>query len=572
MAFPSHNVRRDEEVEMLNRCCMAVLGAVLCLFAEDGNAADPVDLGGVREEHVMVPMRDGVRLSAFLFFPPGDGPWPVLLEQRYANGSDPNTKKNFAKLARGGYVTVLANFRGSQESEGVWKGYRHLAWGEQQDGYDLVEWLAAQKWSTGKVGTFGSSQAGFAQNFLAVTQPPHLVAQYMIDTGLSLFHEGYRIGGTQRPMRFKTMDKVCRVPEHNQELMREWYRHQTYDDYWADEDCTRFFDKMNVPCFTIGSWYDFMCVGSIESYIGRQHRGGPNSLGKQQLLIGPWLHGRYKETNVANEMAYPENAKFPMDDHMIRWFDHYLKGVDNGVDRDPTVRYYVMGALGEKDAPGNIWRTAADWPVPATNVPYYLHADGTLDASIPAAPDGFVAFDADPIHPAPIPGTAFPGAKDAREYENHPQVKTFTTEVLTEPLEWTGKVRAELYVTSDAKDTDFIVRVSDVYPDGRSILIIDYVRRARYREGYEREVFLEPGKVAKVAFDVGWLSQIFNKGHRIRVTVASTGAPFYEPNPNTGEPLTIDPPERQVVAHNSVQTNRQNASRVLAPVVELKAR
>lgn len=532
-----------------------------------GFADDPVDLGGVREEHVMIPMRDGVKLSAFLFFPAGDGPWPVLLEQRYANGSDSNTKKSFSRLARGGFVTVLANFRGSQQSEGVWKGYRHLAWGEQKDGYDLVEWLAAQKWSTGKVGTFGTSQAGFAQNFLAVTQPPHLAAQYMIDTGLSLFHEGYRIGGTQRPMRFKTMDKVCRVPEHNLALMHEWYQHQNYDSYWADEDCTRHFDKMNVPCFTVGSWYDFMNVGSIDSFIGRQHHGGPKSRGTQQLLIGPWLHGRFKEINVVNEMTYPENARFAMEDHIIQWFDHHLKGKDNGVEKAPTIRYYVMGALGENEAPGNAWRTADDWPVAAAHTPYYLHPDGALHTSLPTDAKGFVAFDADPVHPAPIPGTAFPGAKDAREYEKHPHVKTFTTDELSEPIEWTGKVQAELYVTSDAKDTDFIVRVSDVYPDGRSILIIDYIRRARYRDGFDKEVFLEKGKIAKVAFDVGWLSQIFNKGHRIRVTVASTGAPFFEPNPNTGEPLTIEPPERQVVARNTVQTNKNQASRVIAPVI-----
>ncbi len=545
-----------------------IVFALGLLVASSSPAADPVDLGGVRFEHVMIPMRDGVKLSAFLFFPPGDGPWPVLLEQRYANGGrDPGTQKSFAKLARGGYVTVLANFRGSQESEGLWEGYRNLAWGERQDGYDLVEWLGTQKWFTGKVGTFGSSQAGFAQNFLAVTQPPHLAAQYMIDTGLSLFHEGYRIGGIQRPLRFKTMSGVCRVPEHNDALMVEWYKHQNYDDYWADEDCTKHFDKMNVPCFTVGSWYDFMCVGSVDSFIGRQHHGGPKSRGTQQLLIGPWLHGRFKETNVANEMTYPENAKFAMEDHMLQWFDHYLKGKDNGVEKEPTVRYYVMGALGEQDAPGNVWRTANDWPIAADHTAYYLHSDGALRTSSPTEAKGSVAFDADPVRPAPIPGTAFPGAKDAQEYERHPQVKTFTTDELVEPIEWTGKVQAELYVTSDAKDTDFIVRVSDVYPDGRSILIIDYIRRARYRDGYEKEVFLEKGKVAKVAFDVGWLSQVFNKGHRIRVTVASTGAPFFEPNPNTGEPLTIEPPERQITAHNTVETNKEHASKVIAPVV-----
>jgi predicted acyl esterase len=560
------NLARFPSQRHRNMYCKSLL--IACLLVVPVSAADPIDLGGVTETHEMIPMRDGIRLSAYIYTPPGKGPWPVILEQRYANANDPNTRKSFAKLASGGYVSVLANFRGSQQSEGVWRGYRHLAWGEQKDGYDLVEWLAKQPWSTGKIGTFGSSQAGFAQNFLAVTQPPHLVAQYMIDTGLSLYHEGYRIGGVTRPERFKGMDKVARVPEHNRELMAEWFKHPKYDSYWAAEDCTRYFDKMNVPCFTVGSWYDFMCVGSVDSYVGRQHRGGPGSIGTQQLLIGPWLHGRFKETNKSNEMEYPENAKFAMEAHMLRWFDHYLKGIDNGVTTEPTVRYYVMGAVGEAGAPGNEWRTAADWPIPSQSTPYYLHADKRLGITVPESADAKVTWLADPLRPAPIPTIAFPGAKDAREFEAHAEVRTFTTDVLQEPVEWTGKVQAELYVSSDARDTDFIVRVSDVYPDGRSILIMDYVRRARYRDGYEREVFMEPGEIYKVAFDVGWLSQVFNAGHRIRVTVASTGAPFYEPNPNTDEDLTIDFPANTVVAKNTLHVNRNNASRVLAPVIK----
>lgn len=549
----------------------AILPVILAQLAPEKLSLDPpVDLAGVWERHVMIPMRDGTRLSAYLYFPPGDGPWPVLLEQRYANSRDPGSRQSFARLAKGGYVTCIANFRGSQLSEGTWVGYRALGWGELKDGYDLVEWLAAQPWSTAAVGTLGSSQAGFAQNFLAVTQPPHLKAQYMIDTGLSLYHEGYRIGGTTRPQRFQTMDKVCRVPEHNQAQLREWFAHPTYDAYWAEEDCTRFWDKMNVPCFTIGSWYDFMNIGSIESFIGRQHRGGERSRGSQQLLIGPWLHGRMKETNKTSEMTYPENAKFPMEAHMIRWFDHYLKGVDNGVEKEDAVRYYVMGALGEPDAPGNEWRIAKDWPLPAAATSFYLHSDQSLRPSLPESADGSTIFLADPLHPNSIPGTAFPGAADAQKFEAQPEVRTFTTEALTEPVQWTGKVQAELFVSSSAKDTDFIVRVSDVYPDGRSILIVDYVRRARYRDGYEKEVFMEPGEIYKVAFDVGWLSQIFNKGHRIRVTIASTGAPFFEPNPNTGEPLGLEPltEKNTVVAKNTVYLNKQHSSRIIAPVVK----
>lgn len=543
------------------------LPLALLLLPAPARAADPpLDLGAVTEKHEMVPMRDGTKLSVYLYFPPGAGPWPVLLEQRYADLTAPATRKTFAKLAEGGYVVAAQNFRGAGKSEGTWVGYRALGWGEQKDGFDTVEWLAKQPWSTGKVGTFGTSQAGFAQNFLAVTRPPALKAQYMIDTGLSLYHEGYRIGGTTRPERFKAMGTVCRVPEHNRALLKEWFAHPTYDAYWAAEDCTKHIDKMDVPCFTVGSWYDFMCVGSVDSYVGRQHKGGPNSRGKQQLLIGPWPHGRFKNTNKVGDLEYPENAQFDTEVHMIRWFDHHLKGKDNGAMKDPTVRYYTMGAVGEKGAPGNEWRAADDWPVKATAAPYYLRAGGGLSANAPAEEKSSTAFAADPKEPATIPGPGFPGAKDARDFEKQENVKTFTTDVLTEPVEWTGIVRAELFVSSSAKDTDFIVRVCDVYPDGRSVLVMDYVRRARYREGYEKEVFMEPGQVYPVNFDIGWTSLVFNNGHRIRVTVASTGAPFYEPNPNTGEPLTLDFPKDSVVATNAVHHDKTRASRIVAPV------
>ncbi len=223
-----------------------------------------------------------------------------------------------------------------------------LGWGELKDGYDACEWLATQSWSTGKVGTFGSSQAGYAQNFLAVTQPPHLTAQYMVDTGLSLFHEGYRIGGTTRPARFKSLSQVARDPADNDRLLEEWFQHPHYDDYWRDEDCSLHFDKMNVPCFTIGSWYDFMNQGSIASFQGRQQHGGENSRGKQQLIIGPWLHGRLNKGSKVGDLVYPENAIWPEHEHMIRWFDYWLKGKDTGVEQEPAVRYYVMGAVGEE--------------------------------------------------------------------------------------------------------------------------------------------------------------------------------------------------------------------------------
>ncbi len=516
----------------------------------------------------MIPMRDGKRLSAYLFFPKGEGKWPAIFEQRYADISSAGSRKAAAKFAEGGFVIALVNYRGTHESEGTYVGYRALQWGELRDGYDVCEWLAAQPWCTGKVGTYGGSQAGYAQNYLAVTQPPHLVAQYMTDTGLSLFHEGYRIGGVTRPERFLGQAKVVRDPADGLALLKEWDAHPNYDAYWRDEDCTPHFDKMKVPCFTIGSWYDFMVQGSVASFIGRQQHGGEKSRGQQMLLLGPWLHGGYPKSNRIGELVFPENAFFDVYAHMTRWFNHYLKGENNGVETESTVRYYVMGAAGERGAPGNQWREAKDWPPPARSTSYFLHDDGKLAPDASSVTRGSTSYASDPKQPMSMPGTSFPGARDARPFEAQGEVRTWTTDVLRNPVEWTGEVTAEIFVSSTARDTDFILRVSDVYPDGRSMLLMDYPMRARYREGFDKQKLLGPGEVAKLSWHIGFTSIIFNKGHRIRVTVASTGAPLYEPNNQTGGPQAFDWMKTTQSAINTIWHDKAHASRIIAPVLK----
>ncbi len=546
-----------------------------------------LDFGTVREEHIMIPMRDGKRLSAYVYFPKSeraDQKWPAIFEQRYADITGPGSRKNAAKFAEGGFVIALVNFRGTHESEGVYRGYRGLQWGELRDGYDVCEWLAEQPWCSGKIGTYGGSQAGYAQNYLAVTQPPHLVAQYMTDTGLSLFHEGYRIGGATKPQRFIKGGSVARDPKDNDALLAEWDAHPNYDEYWRDENASLHFGKMNVPCFTIGSWFDFMCQGSVWSFQGRQQEGGPNSRGAQQLILGPWLHGGYPKSNKIGELVFPENAQFDVYAHMTKWFNHFLKGEDNGVEKDTTVCYYVMGAVGEKDAPGNVWREAKDWPPRTRTTDYFLHSDGELRGSdvisrwgserkfalykTGAAPS--TSYASDPRQPMSLPFTGFPGAKDARPFEQQSEVRTWTTDVLQNLVEWTGEVTAEVWVSSTAKDTDFILRVTDVYPDGRSILLMDYPQRARYRDGFVRQHLLTPGEPVKLAWHIGFTSIIFNKGHRIRVTIASTGAPFYEPNNQTGGKQTVDWMKTTQPAINTIWHDAAHPSRIIAPVLREK--
>jgi putative CocE/NonD family hydrolase len=224
-----------------------------------------------------------------------------------------------------------------------------------------------------------------------------------------------------------------------------------------------------------------------------------------------------------------------------------------------------MGAVGEPDAPGNVWREAVDWPPPAREQSLFLQAEGRLDVAQPEAQGGSTSYVSDPRQPMQIEGRGFPGARDARGFETQAEVRTWTTEPLSEPVEWTGAVQAELWLSSTAPDTDVIVRVSDVYPDGRSLLVMDYPLRARYREGFEKQVPLTPGEPAKLAWRLGWTSLIFNKGHRIRVTVASTGAPLYEPNSQTGGPQTRDWLKDVRAATNTVWHDAARPSRLIVP-------
>ena len=219
----------DSLARMLRRSFLALPAAALAQSAE-------LDLRGVREQHVWVPMRDGTQLSTWLYLPPGDGPWPVIFEQRYAPIRADRTRLESAGFARRGYVIATQSFRGAQDSQGVFLAYRGLGLGEPTDGADTIAWFLDQDWCDGKVGSYGASQGGYAQNFLAASQPKALHAQYMVDFGASLFHHGYRIGGAARPLRFRSMCETAGAPEDGERMLAEQLRHPTYDKWWSVED------------------------------------------------------------------------------------------------------------------------------------------------------------------------------------------------------------------------------------------------------------------------------------------------------------------------------------------------
>lgn len=305
-------------------------------------------------------------------------------------------------------------------------------------------------------------------------RPPSLVCQYMIDTGLSLYHEAYRMGGSCG--QHTSINATPAAGEdghgrgtygldHTSMSQKEWAGHTEHcDEFWLAEDCTRYIDRMDVPCCSIGSYYDFMCQGSVASFVGRQHLGDTNSRGQQQLILGPWLHGRYSKGSDVGELTYPPTAAFDVKAHMVEYFKHYM--CQQPRMPQPAVRYYRMGAVGESAAPGNDWLDATDWPIPAAVTPFYLSPDGSLSMMIDSVEPGASSVVADPSEPADTGGGGgFAGAADARSFETSGatgSVLTFTSDTLDEPVEWTGAVRAKLFVQVDGEDADFIARVSDV--------------------------------------------------------------------------------------------------------------
>ena len=518
----------------------------------------------VKKETVMVPMRDGVRLATDIYFPEGDGPFPVILLR---SPYDRKLGEGIAQdAARRGYVMVIQNTRGRFGSEGENLPFETDGWGRLRDGEDTVEWIARQPWCNGKIGTWGGSALGITQYLLAGTGTKRVTAQNITVGAPSLYHGVVYWGGV---FRKAMIEDWLRISAFSPDALKIWTSHPTYDSYWRERDMTTRFRYTNAPAIHIGGWYDIFAQATIDAFVGMQTRGGPGARGKQKLLMGPWTHGVFQEK--AGELTFPNAKNPPTTAHDIwRWFDHYLKGVDNGVDREPAVTYYVMGDVTDRNAPGNEWRTADRWPpVNATPTPFYLHPDRSLSTRKPEE-GGTLSYTYDPKDPVPTVGgprlTLPAGAMDQRKIESRPDVLVFTSEPLREPVEVTGTVKVILWASSDALDTDFAAKLCDVYPDGRSINICEGILRARFREGFSKEKLMQPGTPYRFEIDLWSTSIVFNRGHRIRVHITSSNAPAFDPNPNTGEPFRAS--ERSRPAHNTIYMDAKRPSHILLPVVK----
>ena len=588
----------------------AAAGSILMLagLAAAGPAQEAVpgaDAGGVSCRIEQAPMRDGVRLATEVYLPAGDGPFPVILQRTPYNRRSPNPGTNCDAaigryFAERGYATLNQDSRGRYRSEGEFDAMRQ----EARDGYDAVEWAAARPWSNGKVGMVGGSYVGLTQWQAAVEQPPHLVAiaphysssdylqgwtyqggafdlwfaqswtsQILAPDTLQrrLEAAGASADAVQREVeafvaagRAKLLDDwLWQMPLKDFAAFRrdgniaayydEWLARPGYDDYWAELDVETKYPRIRVPALVTGGWYDVFQEGTIRNFVGLRSAGGSEAARNgTQLVMRALCHACPPDTTAGEIDFGPDNA-FDLNAAWARWFDYWLKGIENGVPDDPAVRLFVMAPPSEGTAGGGFWLEADEFPLPdAEETRFYLASGGNANT---AAGDGVLSADGprgradeyvyDPADPVPTVGGNMcctndllpSGAFDQREVEQRGDVLVYTSAPLEEDLTVIGPVRVDLWAASSAPDTDFTAKLVDVHLDGYAHNVSEGIIRARYRNSEHRQSWLTPGAAHEFTIDLGFTATVFQRGHRIRLEISSSNFPHFDRNLNTAAPF-----------------------------------
>jgi hypothetical protein len=520
-------------------------------------------------ETVNMPMRDGTELVTDIYYPfPGIPPWAAVLSRTpYDRTMDPLMLLYICDL--NGYVMVTQSLRGTGGSQGSPAFFKTDGWGEEQDGYDAIEWIAGQWWCSGKVGMWGASAFGITQYCASGAAPPSLQCCAPMIATPFLYRDAAYNGGEFRK---------CLVENWLDYLGTPWLAdtvaaHPNYDiSYWGTTDLARRYNEARCPVYHMAGWYDLFTEGQLDAYpeLAARHHN-------QKLFIGPWGHGDAWGNNVQGDLTYPSNAvgdTWFFIGQLLDWYGYWLYGNQNGIMDQPRVMFYLMGDCDTQDTTlWNHWVFADTWPLPNVYYrPYYLRGDGSLTPELPAANEPADTFRYDPRNPCPTIGgreylgLSGYGPKDQRPLESRPDVLVYTTPVLTEPVTITGKVKMVLFGSSDRRDTDWAVRICDVYPDGRSILVTDGAMMARHRHGLDREDLLVPNEPDTFNVDLWSTALVFNAGHRIRVSVTSSNYPRYERNPNTGAPFRRNDTLNTLVATNVVYHSPALRSQLLLPI------
>jgi uncharacterized protein len=541
-----------------------------------------------------VAMRDGVELSVDIYRPDVPDKFPVVLTRTPYNKS--TERGNHLGLGRyfasHGYVYVAMDVRGRGDSDGTFVPYRN----EGPDGFDAIEWCAKQPWSNGKVGTIGASYLGYDQWLAALQQPPHLTTMIVLvsppdpfvesptglqsPTYLSWYH--LLLGHTLHTaaavdwnalymhLPLATMDEAGGF---HAPYWQDILEHPGINSWWEPLIYQNKFDRVKLPILHISGWYDDEQAGAVMNYIGMTRNGATEETRKsQKLVMGPWPHP-VNSTRRLGAIDFGPTAQIDLEGYELRWFDHWLKGGDNTIMSESPVRLFLMGR--------NEWQDKPDWPIPGTQyVRYYLSSkgranslfgDGALDPQLTSA-TATDYYKYDPADPVPFimesTYAQLGGPDDYRAVERRDDVLVYTSAAFDSPQVICGPVRAHLSASSTAVDTDFMVKLLDVWPNGFAQRLTDGMVRARYRAGGRKPSLIEPGKIYGFDVDLWNTCQEFGKGHRVRLEVTSSAFPKYDRNQNTGEPLGKT--ANMKVAEQAIHHDLETPSYVILPIVPEK--
>jgi uncharacterized protein len=575
----------------------------VCLLLLIGSsfAADQYEV--VIQRGVETKMRDGVILRADIYRPKAEGKFPVLLQRT------PYNKEGDDFGLRGalhGYVVIIQDVRGRYSSEGEWYPFLN----ESNDGYDTVEWAAQLPYSNGKVGMFGGSYVGATQMLAAITHPPHL-AGICPEVTASNYHENWTYQGGAFEQWFNeswtsglAQDTLNRKVQHSTNALNgiwklplseyqlfvpgvsqadstaslapyflDWLGHPNYDDYWKRWSIEEHFPDIQVPSLTIAAWYDIFLGGSLRNYMGMRDRAGNEAARRGQRLL-VLIGGHAGSGRKIGEVDFGEAASLEVDDIILPWYDYLFKNAQNEFSTGKPIKIFVMGT--------NEWRSEDEWPLArAVNSKYFLHSggkanslhgDGTMStaASRAETPDQYVY---DPAHPVPTIGGPLccdekhlpPGPRDQRPAEARNDVLVYSTPALANDLEVTGPITLELYASSSAVDTDFTGKVVDVWPNGFAQNVAEGIIRARYRDSQDQPKLINPGQIYQFKIDLWATSNVFRKGHILRLELSSSNFPRFDRNLNTG--LEGNRAQEFNSATNMIYHDDKHPSTLILPIV-----
>ena len=622
----------------------------------------------------MVSMRDGVRLATDVYRPRdanGNGPaggLAAILIRTSIGKQHPEWQPQIDFFPHRGYALVIQDIRSRGDSEGDGRYYHARNPWEGRDGYDTVEWIAAQEWSNGRVGMMGSSHRAIVQTQAALDRPPHLAAICPEQGPTNIYAHESREGGAMalhmytaayfhgldaqeirdKPDAVRTLvnglvhtrEWLRRMPfergkiplsaaPYLEETFFNYYFRGEYDDWWARDCCdqtTRWDRHADIPCFITGGWFDAFVDGSTGYFEAMVSRNSVPS----RLIVGPWGHGTMRtNTTALGDVDFGPDAMWGYPKHSeerLRWFDRWLREVSNGAEDDPPVEIFVMGGGSGRQTPeglldhGGRWRAESEWPIARTQYrTLYMTPELGLNEAQPPAHTPPLSFEYDPEDPVPTAGGSLcslleivpppEGLPDVPEYGqradtygaflrpvvpwgpwhqvegesmlgvsppyrllcDRSDVLAFQTEPLREDIEVTGRVVVNLWISSTGRDTDFTVKLVDVYPPGKDYTqgyhmnLCDTILRCRYRDSWTESRLMTPGQAYALTIPLPATSNLFKAGHRIRVDVSSSNFPRFDVNPNTGEPVGRH--TRMVVVENTVYVDTARPSHIVLPVI-----